>query len=171
MLREGSHGVLRRRMAQTSSWVILCLFALAAWAQSIKIPDLRQMMAPPVYTLKPGERCNECGRVLSVREVPSERQVVQAPFPASPGTSAGQGEHLVGAVVYLPLSDRASDRPYVGGVGTPEMRERMRANSYEIAVKLDDGKYRLAQRADGSHFRPGDRVRFTETNELELVTD
>jgi outer membrane lipoprotein SlyB len=75
---------------------------------------------------------------------------------------------IVGAVVALPLGE-GKDKPFVGGVGTPEMRERFTETSYQIVVQLDNGGYTSVQRADGASFRVGDRVR-VQGIELELLT-
>lgn len=150
-----------------SFWIAL------AWAQTIKIPDFRQPV-PPTAVFKPGEPCNECGRILSIREIQVERKPVvpQAFQSGGPGTSSGPGgPNLVGAVIYLPLGGETTERPFVGGVGTPEMRERFRESTYEIAVRLDDGSLRFVQRHDGTRYRVGDRVRLSGVNQIELVTD
>ena len=147
--------------------------ALAAWAQTIRIPDFRESAAPAV--LKPGEQCHECGRILAIREIQTERKpVVPAVLEGSSavGSSSGPGErNLVGAVIYLPLGNETTDKPYVGGVGTPEMRERFQQTTYEVAVRMDDGATRFIQRNDGSRFRVGDRVRLAGAAGLELVVE
>ena len=144
--------------------------ALVVRGQSIRMPDFRK---PATYQLQPGERCEDCGRITSIRE----RQIDRRPaVPASlraPEVAGGSGvvqPTLVGAVVYLPLGNESSDRPFVGGVGTPEMRERFRESTYEISVRLDDGAMRFLQRSDGTRFQIGDRVRIAGTD-LELVTE
>jgi hypothetical protein len=148
-------------------------FALpAAYAQTtvstLRMPDFRQPF--PVRTLKPGEACNECGRVQSVREVATERRA--AVPPTFQGSSRGIGDtQLVGAVLYLPLSSSASDKPFIGGVGTPEMRERFGESTYAVTVKLDDATTRVVHRPDGSRFNVGDRVRVLGANDMELVVE
>jgi outer membrane lipoprotein SlyB len=145
--------------------------ALAAWAQTIKIPDFRQ--PPPVASVKPGEPCSDCGRILSIREIQAERKPVVPPAfqGGGPGTSSAASErNLVGAVIYLPLGNDGTQRPFVGGVGTPEMRERFRETTYEIAVRLDDGTLHFVQRVDGTRYRVGDRVRLSGVNQIELVS-
>lgn len=78
---------------------------------------------------------------------------------------------MVGAVIYLPLGNDPTERPFVGGVGTPEMRERFRETTYEISVRLDDGSLRFLQRYDGIRYRVGDRVRLPGAGQIEMITD
>jgi outer membrane lipoprotein SlyB len=173
MIHDGTGSVRRRPVSGAGALglAIWCSLALTAWAQSIKIPDFRQ--SPRVTTLKPGEACNECGRIFSVREIRIERTpAVPAAFQGGPGSSSGFSErNLVGAVIYLPLGEKSVERPFVGGVGTPEMRERFRESAYEISVRLDDGALRVVQRPDGSHYRIGDKVRLSGVNQIELIAN
>jgi len=148
------------------------VFALAAWSQTIQMPDFRK--APPITTLAPGETCHECGRIVSIREIQGVREaaVPSAFRGAGPGSSpTASDRNLVGAVIYLPLSEKGGDRPFVGGVGTPEMRERFRDSAYEIAIRLDAGSLRVVQSSDGARYHVGDKVRLSGVNQIELVTD
>ncbi len=77
----------------------------------------------------------------------------------------------MGAVVDPPLGGERLDRPYAGGVGTPEMYARLRQTICEVAVKLDDGPIQIVRRADGSRFAVGDRVRWGGGEELELLSN
>jgi outer membrane lipoprotein SlyB len=145
----------------------------AAWAQTIRIPDFRQAPPAPV-TIRAGDACTDCGRILSIREILVERkpQVPQAFQATSPGPATGPGEgNLVGAVIYLPLGNDPGQRPFVGGVGTPEMRERFQETTYEISVRLDDGSLRFLQRHDGTRYRVGDKVRLPGAGQIELVAE
>jgi outer membrane lipoprotein SlyB len=142
--------------------------ASAAVAQTLLIPDFRERTN--VRRLGPGETCNDCGRVISVREIHIDRKgAVPVNFQ---GSARGPVDHnLVGAVVYLPLGGGSSDRPFVGGVGTPEMRERFAQSTYEIAVRMDNGAMRSFQRADGARYHAGDRVRAAASGELEWIAE
>jgi outer membrane lipoprotein SlyB len=160
----------RARLRQALASVLCAACAVSpASAQSLpgslRIPDLRQPV--DVGTSRPGEACVECGHVTSVREVALERRSVPVAFSGAP---RGMAEpNLVGAVVYLPLSSSSADKPFVGGVGTPEMRQRFGESSYAVTVRLDDGTTRVVQRPDGTRFRTGDRVRLVGASELELI--
>lgn len=141
--------------------------AAAAYAQPIRIPDFRE---PPRTTVKPGEPCERCGTVRSIREVrvsrpvPVPRAFQNDPLDQGPGSTV-----VIGAVVALPLGgDPDKNKPFIGGVGTPEMRERFTESTYEVTIRLDDGGYTMVQRADGASFRVGDRVRVRGT-QLELL--
>lgn len=151
-----------------------CWLAFAAWAQPIKLPDFREP-PPSIGRLSPGEVCNECGRIISVREIQTERPVVvpsvlQGTGPGSSASSTSD-RNLVGVVISLPLGEQSGGRSYVGGVGTPEMQERFRDSTYEVSVQLNDGKLRVVHRPDGSNFRVGDRVRLSGVNQIELIAN
>jgi outer membrane lipoprotein SlyB len=156
---------------------LFCM-AMAAKAQSPRILDLRPPPAtspPAASTLKPGEPCNACGRIVSIREVPVEhRRDAPSAFQAGGASSpSGAGERSlpVGAVINLPLGGETAERPFVGGVGTPEMRERFAETTYEITVRLDDGATRFIQRKDGGRYEVGDRVRIRGPAGLEPIVE
>jgi outer membrane lipoprotein SlyB len=149
--------------------IATAFFAVSAvFAQTLLIPDFRQ--SANVRQLPAGQTCSECGRVTSVREIQIDRR---SALPATfQGSARGPVEHnLVGAVVYLPLDGGSNDRPFVGGVGTPEMRERFAQSTYEVTIRMQDGSMRSLQRPDGSRYHVGDRVRATASGELELVAE
>jgi len=146
--------------------MVAALWCLAATvhAQSIRIPDFRE---PQRATVRPGEPCERCGTIRSIREVQSQRGTVPQAFQNDPIDQGLSTPVRVGAVVALPLGG-GGGKPFVGGVGTPEMRERFSETTYEVAIGLDNGGYTMVQRADGASFRVGDRVRVQGT-ELELL--
>ena len=147
--------------------LVMCVTS-AVHAQNIRIPDFRQ--SATIASLKPGESCTECGRIISIRETTVERKpVVPAGFQ---GSGRGPVEHnFVGAVIYLPLSEGSGDKPFIGGVGTPEMKERFGGTTYAILVRMDDGRTRSLERPDAAHYSVGDRVRLPAGGGLELIAD
>ena len=157
-----------RRLAAACTGAI----ALAASAQTYRIPDLRP--PPPRVAPAPrtGEPCEGCARILSIREVNTVRGLPSAAVGPVPGGEPGSvtQQNLIGAVIYLPLGDKSGgDRPYIGPAGTPEMYARMRETTYEVALRMDDGTLRIVRRPDGSSFSVGDRVRWLGGNDLELL--
>jgi hypothetical protein len=96
------------------------------------------------------------------RPVNVPRAFHNEPLDQGPGSTV-----IVGAVVALPLGE-GSDKPFVGGVGTPEMRERFTETTYDVVIQFDNGGYSNVQRRDGASFRIGDRVRVQGT-QLELI--
>lgn len=168
--RRRASGV--RRLAAALAGAI----ALTASAQSTRLPDLKP--PPPRVATAPraGEPCDACGRILSIREISTTRGPSPATLSPVPGgggdpTNPNQ-QNLIGAVIYLPLGGQSGDKPYIGGVGTPEMYARMRETTYEVTVKLDDGTFRFVRRPDaGAAFAVGDRVRWIGSDELELLVN
>lgn len=110
--------------------------------------------------------CPDCGTVRSVREVDRERR--PPPATGAPANYAGPGDfpgglgdgQPIGWVATARYSGEAGlSKGYVGAVGSPEMRERLTEKSYEIVVKLDNGRYRLVQEDQPPPWQPGDRVK------------
>jgi hypothetical protein len=150
--------------------------ALTASAQSYRLPDLKP--PPPRVATAPraGEPCDACGRILSIREISTVRGPPAGAVSPVPGGGSDPSnptqQNLIGAVIYLPLGGQGGDKPYIGGVGTPEMYARMRETTYEVTVKLDDGTFRFVRRPDaGAVFAVGDRVRWLGSDELELLVN
>lgn len=157
---------MRRVYAGPVGAVLACL-AVAAHGQAIRIPDFRE---PPRATVKPGEPCEACGTIRSIREVRVQRPVTVPPvFQNNPIDQGLASPVLVGAVIALPLGGGSADKPFIGGVGTPEMRERFSETTYDVSIQLDNGAYSVVQRADGASFHVGDRVRLRGI-ELELLS-
>lgn len=162
-----------RRPARGGRWRALAVvpvlaLGVAAWAQNIKIPDWRERPAEVAPVPKAGEPCERCGVIRKMREVTVQRPVnVPQEFRSNPGYSGPSGTVPVGAVIYVPFG-AGSDKPFVGGVGTPEMRERFSETEYEITIEFDDGSYTMVRRRDGLGYRVGDRVK-VEGTRLELL--
>lgn len=136
---------------------LLCFVVVAAWAQGVIIPDLRN---PALYRepAKSAAACRVCGEIRSIREVQTEAPSAVAPNPARSTANNPNDWALVGAAVYLPTGTGTRESPQIGAVGTPEMVERFGANTYEITIRMDDGERKVLQRRDGTLFRVGDRV-------------
>lgn len=171
MSYHGRRDMRSTRCPSTTGAALAAAFCMAmgAEAQPSRILDLRP--PPASSALKPGEPCNGCGRIISVREIHAEHRRAPAAFQGAGSSFGTERSPPVGAVIYLPLGGETAERPFVGGVGTPEMRERFGETTYEITVRLDDGATRFIQRNDGSRYQVGDRVRVGGTDGLELVVE
>jgi hypothetical protein len=140
--------------------------AAVVFAQALKIPDFRRSPPPVAPGPRLGEPCDNCGVIRSIREVESQRPIPVPKSVQSGPASGGLGSDVrIGAVIALPLG---GGNPYVGGVGTPEMRERFTETTYEIIIRLDNGNFTTVQRSDGASFQVGDRVRVRGI-QLELL--
>jgi len=154
-------------------WLVLAALpalalGVAAWAQNIRIPELRERPEATAVHPKAGEPCDRCGVISAIKEVSIRRPVNVPPeMQSNPGYSGPGGETPVGAVVYLPYG-AGTGKSYAGGVGTPEMRQRFSATEYEITIRLDSGGYTMVRRRDGLAYRVGDRVR-VQGIQLELL--
>ena len=139
----------------------LSFAVLAQVQQPVRIPDFRYHPPAAVPAPRTGEPCDGCGVIRAIREVQSQRPIpVPKPLQSEAGDRGQSSGVLVGAVVALPMGAGSSgSQPFVGGVGTPEMRSRFTETSYEIVVRFDNGAYTRVRRNDGASFRVGDRVR------------
>ncbi len=115
---------------------------------------------------QPAAGCPECGTVRSVREV--DRELRPPSVTGAPEGYAGPGDfpgglgdsNPVGWVAVARYSGSSgASKGYVGAVGSPEMRERLTEKSYEIVVKLDNGRYQLVQENQPPQWQAGDRVK------------
>jgi len=161
------------RLPYGGQWLrlFLCLLLASsslARAQNIRIPDLGEPPPAIAPAPKPGEPCGKCGVIRSIREInlANAYNTTQS-FSGIPADSGLGSSQPVGAVISIPFG-RGADKPYVGGVGTPEMRQQLSQTQYEVTVRLDDGGYTMVQRPDGLSFHVGDRVR-VEGTELQLL--
>lgn len=163
---------MRKRTGLALRWaggLMLTAVQFPAGAQYIQIPDFRNAPPAAVAPSRPAAPCDNCGVIRSIREIQSQRPVAVPQAFQNPQMGSGPDPAMrVGAVVALPTSEGPGSQPFVGGVGTPEMRARFSESTYEITVRLDTGAYAVAQRRDGGRFRVGDRVRMRGI-ELELL--
>jgi hypothetical protein len=125
---------------------VAAVLTAAAWAQGLAI-DPRD---PALYrTPARASTCRVCGEIRSIREVQFEpNRKINTP----------SNQLVFGAVVLLPFGPGSKEDPYVGGVGTQEMAERMGASGYEIVIRMDNGEQQILQRRDAGSFQVGQRV-------------
>jgi hypothetical protein len=123
---------------------------------------------PPAESTVPG-KCTTCGVIRSIREVTREKKPRDLPgYAASPQylESRSYSPATVGPVLGFSFGPGSQSTPYVGAVGSPQMRAQMQETVFEVIVRFDDGRYGLYELTDPSSFRIGDRVR-VEDNELK----
>jgi outer membrane lipoprotein SlyB len=127
---------------------VAAVSAAAAWAQGLAI-DPRD---PALYREPPRTSgCRVCGEISSIREV-----IIQAN--RNPVGGQPTGQLVFGAVVLVPFGPGGAEQPYVGGVGTQEMAERLGNTTYEITVRMDTGERQTVRMRDGANYRIGERV-------------
>lgn len=125
---------------------VAAVLTAAAWAQGLAIdPRDPALYRQPAST----GSCRVCGEIRSIREVRFEpNRKINTP----------SNQLVFGAVVLLPFGPGGKEDPYVGGVGTQEMAERMGASGYEIIIRMDNGEQQILQRRDAGGFQVGQRV-------------
>jgi hypothetical protein len=109
------------------------------------------------------DKCNDCGVLRSVREIRTERQIQR------PDVYVTSSQYLstraaepprIGPVISFSWGGRGdATKTQIGAMGSPQMQQRMIDISYELTVRLDDGRYALIEQNDVGDLRIGDRVR------------
>jgi hypothetical protein len=120
------------------SAIFLSAFAAVAAAQTPpKAPGV--MDAPSVFT------CAECGVVRSVKRVEAPQRITSDERQSTAGFGAS-----------VPLG---GGKPVVGS--TADTRDELKPPvvTYEIVVRLDDGRLQLVRQDDAGNIRKGDKVR------------
>jgi hypothetical protein len=104
-------------------------------------------------------QCRECGVVTGIRELQHEREsartVTERLPPVGPVFSFSFG------------GDAQTKQPFVGAVGSQEMRDSLVEISYEVTVRFNDGRYGMVETRDGADLRVGDPVKVIN-NKIEL---
>ena len=103
-------------------------------------------------------QCRECGVVDSIRELQREREAARTYAERLPP---------VGPVFNFSFGGDAPSKTFVGAVGNQEMRDSLVEISYEVAVRFNDGRYRVLETRDGADLRVGDPVKVVN-NKIEL---
>jgi hypothetical protein len=127
---------------------MLLVAAAAAWSQGTLIDPRDPALYRQPASTGTGS-CRVCGEIRSIREVR---------FEPNRRINTPSNQLVFGAVVLLPFGPGAREDPYVGGVGTQEMAERMGTSGFEIIIRMDHGELQILQRRDAANFRVGERV-------------
>jgi hypothetical protein len=104
--------------------------------------------------------------VRSIRTIERERQP-QREMPSYMTSSQyldtrRYSEPYVGPVVGVTFGPGQSTKTFVGAAGSPSMRQRILAITYEVTVRYDDGRFGLIEQDDVSRLRAGDRVQVVD---------
>jgi len=104
-------------------------------------------------------QCRECGVVTGIRELQHERESARTLTERLPP---------VGPVFSFSFGGGApTKQPFVGAVGSQEMRDSLLEISYEVTVRFNDGRYGVVETRDGVDLRVGDPVKVIN-NKIEL---
>lgn len=117
-----------------------CHVALFLLASAIPAVAMAQAPLAPATAA-----CAECGVVRSVKRVEA------APRPAAPDSKGTPGY-----VASIPLG---GGKPSVGSSTDVRREQNPPAVSFEIVVRLDDGRYQLVRQDDPGGLREGDKVK------------
>lgn len=146
--------------------ILTCLLFVAApaWAQAptpapapAKAPATKTSVPEKSVVMRP--KCADCGVVTSVRVVKKELP------PAASADSKPTG--LVASVPF------GGGKPDIGSSSKQQGGKDavVTSETWEVAVRLDDGRYRLAILTAEPELRVGDKVKFDANGKVALRTD
>lgn len=118
--------------------LVLALAAPAA-AQVPTKPRLPEVPAPAT--------CAECGVILDIRVL--EKETKPAPDRERPS----------GLVATIPLG---TGKPKVGSSEARDREDRPPVETWQVSVRLDDGRFQIVRMDDAGGLRKGDKVRIVE---------
>jgi hypothetical protein len=99
----------------------------------------------PVFKRSAPADCAGCGVVRSIKRLEK-----------APGITAQERESSAGFVAQVPIG---GDKPVVGSATDAREQLKPPAVSYEVVVRLDDGRLQLVVQDDAASLREGDKVR------------
>lgn len=138
--------------------------AVSAWAQA-PAPSAAPAPAPATKTGVPDKsvvmrpKCADCGVVSSIR-------VVKKELPPAPSADSRPS----GLVASVPFG---GGKPDIGSSSKQQGGHDavVTSQTWEVSVRLDDGRYRLAILTEEPELRVGDKVRFDAKGKVALRTD
>lgn len=116
----------------------IALLPFGAAAQG-KVPD------SPIFKASPPAACAGCGVVSSVKRVEK-----------APRITAQERESTAGFVAQMPIG---GEKTVVGSATDAREQNKPPVVSYEVVVRLDDGRFQLVVQDDAEGLRQGDKVR------------
>ncbi len=118
----------------------ILLSALAAGAAAQYTPKVPATVDAPAAT-----SCPECGVVRSVKRIETPQRI-----------TADGAQSTAGFVASVPLG---GGKPVVGSSSDVRRELKPPVVSYEIVVRLDDGRFQVVRQDDAEDLREGDKVR------------
>jgi hypothetical protein len=93
----------------------------------------------------PAETCPECGVVRSVKRIETNQRMTPE-----------ERKSTAGFVASIPLG---GGKPVVGS--STDVRNELKSSlvSYEVVVRLDDGRFQVVMQEDAEGLREGDKVK------------
>jgi len=126
-------------MGKAMAWVA----ALVAGASFAQAPA-----QPPQDSIMVRKTCDECGVVRSIRKVESQQ----------PLESADRGS-TAGLVATIPLQ---GGKPQVGSSSDLRRELKPPTVTWEIVVRLDDGRFRVVMLEEPGNLREDDKVKVVD---------
>jgi hypothetical protein len=139
--------------AHADAMRLMLACALAASAAAIAAPPLDTSLPPP----PPASACADCGVVRSIRAITKEIKPDDAKTDARPS----------GLVATIPFGGKAEAGPSQR-IGKDAVTS---SESWEIIVRLDDGRFRVMTVREPPEVRVGDKVRVEANGRISLRSD
>jgi hypothetical protein len=99
----------------------------------------------PVFKEQKPATCAECGVVRSVKREETPQRI-----------TAEERKSTAGFVAQVPIG---GDKPVVGSSTETRSELKPPVVTYEVTVRLDDGRYQIVRQDDAANLREGDKVR------------
>ena len=126
-------------MNRTFFAAFVALFLPAFAAAQAPVPD------SPIFKAAPQAGCEGCGVVRSVKRVEKPQRITPQ-----------ERESTAGFVAQVPIG---GEKPVVGSAADTRDQLKPPVVSWEVVVRLDDGRYQLVVQDDAGNLREGDKVR------------
>jgi hypothetical protein len=110
---------------------------------------------PSVVRVPKSDSCAECGVVRSVKRIET-----------SPRMTEAERKSTAGLVASVPLG---GGNPTVGSATDVRNELKPAAVSYEVVVRLDDGRFQVVMQDDAGSLREGDKVKVERGKVVPLI--
>ena len=117
---------------------------------AVTVPALAQVAPPPAVPSREAATCPDCGVVRSIRSIHKEGR----PVPAD-------SQKPSGLVATIPLGT-SNPKPQIGSSSDLGRDSVPEITTWEVVVRLDDGRYRIVILDEPGNLRVGDKVKVEE---------